>query len=102
VAFLPMPRLPPIYRPSLVPIDEAVHSLGKIGHLNGTRTIVDVVFSYANRNTDFTEKYSVPVDVTEKQTQCRRRANMDDPAVPTVPPRAVPMAPRRSAAETCD
>jgi len=34
--------------------------------LAGTRRIVDVVFSYTNRNTDFTEKFSVRVDVTEE------------------------------------
>ena len=32
--------------------------------LSSGRNIVDVIFSYANRNTDFTEKYSVRVDVT--------------------------------------
>jgi hypothetical protein len=34
--------------------------------LSGTRKIADVVFSYTNRNTDFTEKFSVRVDVTEE------------------------------------
>ena len=34
--------------------------------LSGTRKIVDVVFSYTNRNTDFTEKFSVRVDMTEE------------------------------------
>lgn len=34
--------------------------------LSGTRRIVDVIFSYTNRNTDFTEKFSVRVDVTEE------------------------------------
>lgn len=33
--------------------------------LSGTRNIVDVVFSYTNRNTDFIEKFFVRVDVTE-------------------------------------
>jgi hypothetical protein len=32
--------------------------------LSGTRNIVDVIFSYTNRNTDVTEKFSVSVDVT--------------------------------------
>jgi hypothetical protein len=32
--------------------------------LSSTRNIVDVIFSYTNRNTDFTEKFSVCVDVT--------------------------------------
>jgi PatG C-terminal len=34
--------------------------------LSGTRKIVDVIFSYTNRNTDFTEKFFVRVDMTEE------------------------------------
>jgi hypothetical protein len=34
--------------------------------LNSTRNIVDVIFAYTNRTTDFTEKFFVRVDVTEK------------------------------------
>ena len=34
--------------------------------LSSGRNIVDVIFSYTNRNTDFTEKYFVRVDVTEE------------------------------------
>ena len=34
--------------------------------LRGTRKMVDVIFSYTNRNTDFTEKFFVRVDVTEE------------------------------------
>jgi len=34
--------------------------------LSGTRKIVDAVLSYTNRNTDFTEKFFVRVDVTEE------------------------------------
>jgi PatG Domain len=34
--------------------------------LSGTRNIVEVIFSYVNRNTDFTEKFFVRVDVTEE------------------------------------
>jgi len=34
--------------------------------LSGTRKIVDVIFSYTNRNTDFTEKFSVRCDMTEE------------------------------------
>jgi len=34
--------------------------------LSATRSIVDVVFSYTNRNTDVTEKFFVRVDVTEE------------------------------------
>jgi hypothetical protein len=34
--------------------------------LSGTRNIVDVIFAYTNRNTDFAEKFFVRVDVTEE------------------------------------
>jgi hypothetical protein len=34
--------------------------------LSSTRTIVEVIFSYTNRNTDFTEKSFARVDVTEE------------------------------------
>lgn len=34
--------------------------------LSSTRNIVDVVFSYTNRNTDFTEKFFVRCDLTEE------------------------------------
>ena len=34
--------------------------------LSSTRNIVDVIFAYTNRNTDFTEKFFVRVDVTEE------------------------------------
>src|SRR5215472_3968023 len=34
--------------------------------LSGTRKIVEVIFSFTNRNTDFTEKFCVRVDVTEE------------------------------------
>ena len=34
--------------------------------LSGTRRIVDVILSFTNRNTDFTEKFFVRVDVTEE------------------------------------
>jgi PatG Domain len=34
--------------------------------LSSTRKIVDVIFAYTNRNTDFTEKFAVRVDVTEE------------------------------------
>jgi hypothetical protein len=34
--------------------------------LSGTRNVVDVIFSYTNRNTDVTEKFFVRVDVTEE------------------------------------
>jgi hypothetical protein len=35
-------------------------------HLSGVRKILDVIFAYTNRNTDFTEKFLVRVDVTEE------------------------------------
>jgi hypothetical protein len=34
--------------------------------LNGTRKVLEVIFVYTNRNTDFTEKFFVRVDVTEE------------------------------------
>jgi hypothetical protein len=34
--------------------------------LSGTRALVDCIFSYTNRNTDFTEKFFVCCDVTEE------------------------------------
>ncbi len=34
--------------------------------LSGTRNLVEVIFAYTNRSTDFTEKYFVRVDVTEE------------------------------------
>ncbi len=34
--------------------------------LSSGRNIVEVIFSFTNRNTDFTEKYFVRVDVTEE------------------------------------
>jgi hypothetical protein len=34
--------------------------------LSSTRNIVDVIFCYTNRNTDYTEKFFVRVDVTEE------------------------------------
>src|SRR5262249_21021752 len=34
--------------------------------LSSTRKIIDVIFAYTNRNTDFTEKFFVRCDVTEK------------------------------------
>lgn len=34
--------------------------------ISGTRNMVDTVFSYTNRKTDFTEKFFVRVDVTEE------------------------------------
>jgi cyclic patellamide precursor peptide PatG len=45
-------------------------SLSQVGvrpsPLSSARNIVDVIFSYTNRNTDFTEKFFVRCDITEK------------------------------------
>jgi PatG C-terminal len=38
----------------------------RLSVLSSVRKIVDVIFSYTNRNTDFTEKFFVRVDVTEE------------------------------------
>jgi PatG C-terminal len=34
--------------------------------LSGTRRLVDCIFAYTNRNTDFTEKFLVRMDMTEE------------------------------------
>jgi hypothetical protein len=33
--------------------------------LSGTRNVIEVIFAFTNRNTDFTEKFFVRVDVSE-------------------------------------
>jgi hypothetical protein len=38
----------------------------RLSPLSSTRKIVDVIFAYTNRNTDFTEKFYVRADVTEE------------------------------------
>lgn len=38
----------------------------RLAPLGSTRNVVDVIFSHSNRNTDFTEKFVVRVDVTEE------------------------------------
>lgn len=38
----------------------------RVSPLSGTRRIVEVIFSYTDRNTDFSEKFFVRVDVTEE------------------------------------
>jgi hypothetical protein len=38
----------------------------RLSPLSGARKVVDVIFSYTNRNTDVTEKFFVRVDVTEE------------------------------------
>jgi hypothetical protein len=37
-----------------------------VSPLSGTRKVMDVIFSYTNRNTDVVDKYFVRVDVTEE------------------------------------
>jgi hypothetical protein len=38
----------------------------RLSPLSGARKIVDVVFAYTHRKSDFTEKFYVRVDVTEE------------------------------------
>jgi hypothetical protein len=38
----------------------------RLSPLSGTRKILDVISSYTNRNTDFTEKFFVRLDMTEE------------------------------------
>jgi hypothetical protein len=38
----------------------------RLSPLSGTRKVMEVIFSYVNRNTDVTEKFFVRVDVTEE------------------------------------
>jgi hypothetical protein len=62
-------RYPPIYTRAA---EEFAHDFSLTGvevrpsPLSSTRKIVDVIFAYTNRNTDFTEKFCVRVDVTEE------------------------------------
>lgn len=62
-------RYPAIYATA---VDEFARNSSLTGvevrpsRLSGTRNIVDVIFSYTNRQTDITEKFFVRVDVTEQ------------------------------------
>jgi hypothetical protein len=38
----------------------------RLSPLSGTRKVVEVILAFTNRNTDFTEKFFVRVDVTEE------------------------------------
>jgi cyclic patellamide precursor peptide PatG len=38
----------------------------RLSLLSGTRTVIEAIFSYTNRNTDVTEKFFLRVDVTEE------------------------------------
>jgi hypothetical protein len=47
--------------------DFALTAVGvRASALSGIRRIVEVIFVYTNRNTDFNEKFRVAVDVTEE------------------------------------
>ncbi len=38
----------------------------RLSPFSGTRKVVDAIFAFTNRNSDFTEKFFVRVDVTEE------------------------------------
>jgi hypothetical protein len=62
-------RYPAIYAKAAEEFGQASSLAGvevRPSHLSGTRNIVDVIFSYTNRNTDFTEKFLVCCDMTEE------------------------------------
>jgi hypothetical protein len=62
-------RYPAIYARAAAEFGRAFSLTGvdvRQSPLSGTRNIVDVIFAYTNRNTDFTEKFFVRVDVTEE------------------------------------
>ncbi|RZU42403.1 hypothetical protein [Edaphobacter modestus] len=62
-------RYPAIYAKAAEEFGQASSLTGvevRLSPLSGTRNIVDVIFSYTNRNTDFTEKFSVRCDMTEE------------------------------------
>ena len=62
-------RYPAIYAKAAEEFGQA-YSLTAVevrpSRLSGTRNVVDVIFAYTNRNTDFTEKFFVRCDMTEK------------------------------------
>ena len=62
-------RYPAIYAKAAEQFGQAYSLTGvevRPSALSSTRVIVDVIFSYTNRNTDFTEKFFVRCDVTEE------------------------------------
>ena len=62
-------RYPAIYAKAAEQFGQAYSLTGvevRPSSLGSTRNIVDVIFSYTNRNTDFTEKFFVRCDVTEE------------------------------------
>jgi PatG C-terminal len=62
-------RYPAIYAKAAEEFDQNYSLTGvevRLSPLSGTRKIVDVIFAYTNRNSDFEEKFYVRVDVTEE------------------------------------
>lgn len=62
-------RYPAIYAKAAEEFGQACSLTGvevRPSPLTSTRNIVDVIFSYTNRNSDFTEKFFVRCDVTEE------------------------------------
>jgi hypothetical protein len=62
-------RYPAIYAKAAEEFGQACSLTGvevRPSPLSSTRNIVDVIFSYTNRNTDFTEKFFVRCDMTEE------------------------------------
>ena len=62
-------RYPAIYAKAAEEFGQASSLTGvevRPSPLSSTRNIVDVIFSYTNRNTDFTEKFFVRCDMTEE------------------------------------
>jgi hypothetical protein len=62
-------RYPAVYAKAAEQFGQASSLTGvevRPSSLSSTRIIVDVIFSYTNRNTDFTEKFFVRCDVTEE------------------------------------
>ena len=62
-------RYPAIYAKAAEEFGQACSLTGvevRPSPLSSTRNIVDVIFSYTNRNTDFTEKFFVRCDITEE------------------------------------
>jgi len=72
-------RYPPIYASAADAFGRNASLTGVTVHpspLSGTRNIVDVIFSYTNRNTDVTEKFFVRVDVTRNSHSWSRDCHL--------------------------
>src|SRR5262249_53334436 len=62
-------RYPAIYRKAAEQFGQDFSLTGveaRASPLSSTRNIIDIIFSYTNRNTDFTQKFFVRCDVTEE------------------------------------